>query len=239
MCTVTYVPSEQGFFLSSNRDESPTRADNPLIKESIGSHRVMYPRDTKGGSWLFASDRREVICVLNGAHLKHRHQPPYRESRGMIARSYFDYEHPRQFLKSVDLLGIEPFTMILAGPTWLYVLRWDEKDKHIDVLDPKESYIWSSSTLYTPEMVSRREGWFNQYREDHTDLTLNDIKYIHRHGSVGDPTQDYVMNRGNIVCTVSISHVIVGEEKVTFEFENLLDGSKEEDLIEAIVTSDI
>jgi len=222
MCTVTYIPLKEGFCLSSNRDESPSRADNPLVVESLGNRQVIFPRDTKGGSWLFASDRKEVICVLNGAHLKHRHQPPYRQSRGIIARRYFDYDHPRDFIKSIDLKGIEPFTMILAGPEWLYVLRWNEREKHINVLKPNTSYIWSSSTLYTPEMTELRKKWFQQYREEHLPLSMEDIKFIHRNGSVGDPTQDYIMNRQNIVCTVSISHVSVLEDHIRFEFENLM-----------------
>jgi hypothetical protein len=237
MCTVTYIPLDGGFCLSSNRDESPSRAENPLVIEDLGDRQVIFPRDTKGGSWLFASDRREVICVLNGAHLKHRHQPPYRESRGIIARKYFDYDHPGEFIKSIDLKGIEPFTMIIAGPEWLYVMRWNEREKHIDILKPDTSYIWSSSTLYTPEMAELRKNWFQQYRKEHLPLSMDDIKFIHRNGNVGDPKQNYVMNRQNIVCTVSISHVIVKDDAVQFEFENLMDGEVHSRSIEIGVKS--
>ncbi|NNF32586.1 MAG: hypothetical protein HKN68_00645 [Saprospiraceae bacterium] len=237
MCTVTYIPLEGGFCLSSNRDESPVRADNPLVIEKLGNRQVIFPRDTKGGSWLFASDRKEVVCVLNGAHLKHRHQPPYRESRGIIARKYFNYDHPRDFIKSIELKGIEPFTMILAGTEWLYMLRWNEREKHIEILKPEKSYIWSSSTLYTPEMTELRAKWFQQYRKNHRPLSMDDIKFIHRNGSVGDPKQDYVMNRQNIVCTVSISHVHVLEDAVQFEFENLMNKENISQSIQAGITS--
>ena len=222
MCTVTYVPLPGGFALSSNRDESPLRAENPLITEQFRNQTAIFPRDTKGGSWLFASDRGEVICVLNGAQFKHKHQPPYRLSRGLIARSYFEYDDPKAFLKEIDLRGIEPFTMILAGSGWLYVLRWNEREKSIDILDPNEKHIWSSSTLYTPEMTQRRKDWFEQFVDSKSDLNMEDIHFIHRNGSVGDSTQDYVMNRMNIVRTVSISHVRIDELETRFNFENLM-----------------
>ncbi len=237
MCTVTYIPYGNGYILSSNRDESPLRAQNPLIAEVLNDQKVLFPRDTKGGSWLFASDKKETVCVLNGAHLKHKHRPPYKASRGIIARSYFDYEDPKSFMKSIDLKGIEPFTMIMAGMERLYVFRWNEREKHIDILDRQKPHIWSSSTLYTPEMANKRKNWFVDYLKAHPSFTLEDIHYIHRNGSVGDPMQDYVMNRQNIVCTVSISHVIVREEEITFEFENLLDGNSEMKKISSSIVS--
>ena len=222
MCTVTYIPLSDGFALSSNRDETPLRANNPLTTETIGKHEVIYPKDTKGGSWLFASNKGEVVCVLNGAFNKHKHQPPYRMSRGLIARNYFNYDHPRAFLREVDLKGIEPFTMVIGSTSWLYVLRWNEREKHIDILDPCSNHIWSSSTLYDPEMVSKRKTWFESYVKDHPTLDMKDVRYIQRNGSVGDPTQDYIMNRMDLVKTVSISHVHVSSDKVDFHFENLV-----------------
>ena len=226
MCTVTYIPTKDGFILSSNRDESPKRAYNPLVKELIGDTKVMYPKDSKGGSWLFASEKKEVVCVLNGAFVKHTHQPPYRESRGIIARMYFNFENPAQYIKNVDLIGIEPFTMIIASPLKLFELRWDGKVKFVEIKDLDKNHIWSSATLYEHQIQALREQWFRNYLQNSSEVTRKEVRYIHRNGTVGDPTQNYVMNRNDIVKTISISHVIVGQKSIEFEFENLVDDLK-------------
>ena len=231
MCTVTYIPTDNGFILSSNRDESPTRAINHLDVEVINGQKVIYPKDTKGGSWLFLSESGQVICVLNGAFIKHSHTPPYRKSRGLIAKSYFTHSSPKAFFQHIDLHGIEPFTLIVADAGKLYEFRWDESAKHIRRLDPDKAHIWSSSTLYTPEIQGKRKEWFENYLKDHSNLTISDAKYIHRHGHVGDPTQNYIMNRNNIVCTVSISHVIVSGEGMQFEFSDIIEHQDEAPLI--------
>lgn len=234
MCTVTYLPTTEGYILSSNRDETPLRAINPLVTDVLREEQVIYPRDTKGGSWLFASARGETICVLNGAALKHKHRPPYKESRGIIAKYFFNYPDPVSFMKSIDLLGIEPFTMIIATIKKLYQFRWDGKIKVVDNLDTQLPYIWSSSTLYTPEMTLKRALWYKNHIADKTIFTSEDADFIHRKGTVGDPTQDYIMNRDNIVRTISISRVNVDEEQVSFRFENLIDPGVQQSLIEAI-----
>ena len=224
MCTVTYIPYKNGFILSSNRDESPLRADNTLTEEIILDKKVLFPKDLKGGSWLFASMERQVLCVLNGAKYKHKHRPPYRESRGIIAKSFFNHKHPRTYFQELNLDGIEPFTMIIVHENKLYEFQWNEKAKHINQLDSSLPHIWSSSTLYTAEIARKKSEIFYDFLNAKKSISLNDIKDIHRNGKVGDPEQDFVMNRHNIVCTISVSHVVVDKKEVVFEFENLVAG---------------
>lgn len=236
MCTVSYIPISKGFILSSNRDESPARAINHLDKEKINGQDVIFPKDTKGGSWLFLSERGQVICVLNGAFIKHSHTPPYKKSRGLIAKSYFTYSSPKDFFQNIDLSGIEPFTLIVVDAGRLYEFRWDESTKYIQRLNPEEAHIWSSSTLYTPEMQKQRKKWFDNYLENHDEMSISDARYIHRKGNVGDPTQDYVMNRNNIVCTVSISHVLVSGKEKRFEFSDIIKHQDEAPIVKSIHT---
>jgi hypothetical protein len=239
MCTVTYLPTSEGYILGSNRDETPLRASNPLVTDTLREVQIIYPRDTRGGSWLFASAEGVTICVLNGAAIKHQHRPPYKESRGIIAKKYFNYPDPVSYMKNVDLPGIEPFTMIIATRKKLYQFQWDGQIKHVSNLDIKKPYIWSSSTLYTPEMAQLRAEWFIKFISDTTQFTREEADFIHRNGTVGDPTQDYVMNRDNVVRTISISLVLVKRDQISFEFENLVEPGVQYASIDAIRSENI
>jgi uncharacterized protein with NRDE domain len=222
MCTVTYLPTKTGFILSSNRDESPTRAATPLVREKLGNRIVSFPRDLKGGSWIFSDDLNRVLVVLNGAFKKHSHLPPYRKSRGLIAKEYFTYEDTLDFIRELDLNGIEPFTMIIKDQECLWEFRWDEEIKHVQKKNSNTPHIWSSSTLYTSEIQKLRENWFWANLPNSKTHSLSTAKFIHRSGDIGDPKQNYVMNRENIVRTVSISHVEIENARCFFYMDSLL-----------------
>ena len=128
------------------------------------------------------------------------------------------------YFQELNLDGIEPFTMIIVHENKLYEFQWNEKAKHINQLDSSLPHIWSSSTLYTAEIARKKSEIFYDFLNAKKSISLNDIKDIHRNGKVGDPEQDFVMNRHNIVCTISVSHVVVDKKEVVFEFENLVAG---------------
>ena len=54
MCTVTYLPLENdGFILTSNRDESPMRKTIPPKKYLENGVELAYPKDQlAGGTWI-------------------------------------------------------------------------------------------------------------------------------------------------------------------------------------------
>ena len=85
MCTVSFLPLENGFILTSNRDERALRkkAIFPSYQESKAGT-VIFPQDGEaGGTWFATADTR-MICLLNGAFKSHEKQPPYRHSRGKV-----------------------------------------------------------------------------------------------------------------------------------------------------------
>ncbi|MBK7008461.1 MAG: NRDE family protein [Saprospiraceae bacterium] len=151
MCTVTYIPQKEGWMLTNNRDETPLRASYHLIKKETGGSRLLYPPDEKGGSWIAMSTPGRVICLLNGAFIKHAHRPPYRFSRGIIVLAAARAQNKVEFVENLDLEGVEPFTLIWKDDKTFFSLVWDGKESHIQDLNPAQNYIWSSSTLYTDE----------------------------------------------------------------------------------------
>jgi len=209
MCTVTYVPTENNYIFTTNRDEHISRADSNFpIKRSINGEMVYFPQDpVANGTWI-ASSKTKLICVLNGGFIKHKHQPPYRRSRGLIVLDRFEYNGFKDFVESVDLDNIEPFTMIAidfnSDKHQLYELVWDGDVKHFRLFDNNNKYIWSSSPLYPDDVKAIRQVLFQQ-----ADLNSKDaILQFHKSkpSTLARPYQ-FIMKRDNGLLTMSTTQI--------------------------------
>lgn len=218
MCTVTYLPKGTDHFLfASNRDESPKRAAQEVVSSTRSSGKtVLYPRDTgANGTWIAVSNANQLVCILNGGIVKHKHEPPYRLSRGIMALDFFDFQDVADFTATFDFTGIEPFTMVIYDNGQLFTLYWNELELDTRKLDPTVRHLWSSCTLYPPALQSRRRRWFLDWAMKTSEPSREDLSAFHRTGGTGDPENDLVMNRHNIVRTTSITSL----EKTPEAFE--------------------
>ena len=224
MCTVTLIPKKDGdFILTSNRDEAINRETiSPDFYDENGV-RMLYPRDVvAGGTWIGISEFNSLICLLNGGFQIHERKSVYRKSRGVVVKDLLKFEDLKRGLETYNYSGVEPFTII--GVQWeknlkLYELVWDGEKSHIKELHGSHSYIWSSSTLYSQEMKSVRQIWFDEFKKD-TELDSSSIYQFHKTAGIGDNNIDLVMNRG-YVATTSITQVEKTGKEVSMEFNNL------------------
>lgn len=225
MCTLTYIPLESGFLFTSNRDETVLRQvnDEPEAKVYFG-HTVHFPRDPgAGGTWFASSERGLSLCLLNGAFEKHTRKESYRRSRGLMLLDAFAFSDAESFARDYDFKGIEPFTLVwlLHEPRVLIEMRWDEQELHFRPLDPFKPEIWSSSTLYSPEVRAERRTWFEKALDEGGFAQQADILYFHRFSGKGNQQQDLVMKRGDFLRTLSITSLEVQQEKGKLIHQNL------------------
>ncbi len=214
MCTVTYFPYEDGCILTSNRDEHISRKSSSLPDvEKNGEMELLFPMDNEAfGSWIMASNRGRLLCLLNGAFERHERNTPYRKSRGIVVKESFQYDSFEEFCNEYNLENIEPFTLIwveLTEATQLHELRWDGSIKHTKTMESNEKHIWSSSTLYNSGQRSLRDKWFKEWFGE--DTKFDSIKTLDFHGSAGesDLTTDLKMQRENGMQTVSTTQVVI------------------------------
>jgi len=209
MCLVSYVPiGKNDFCISSNRDESPSRATTQIQEEKLELDTIFYPADIKGGSWIIASWSKRSICLLNGAFVNHRYKGNYKYSRGILMKQFFEYDTSADFIQKISLDGIEPFTMIIRDHKNLFELRWDDHLKHVKILDIHKPYVWSSCTLYSEDAISRRESWFMDNLNNTEKLNAQSIINIHKSGGIKDRANGFLMNREDRVRTISISQIL-------------------------------
>lgn len=217
MCTVSYVPLENGFILTSNRDELAGRPTSlaPEFYVTEEGLSLYYPKDPMGkGSWIATSEDEKVVCLLNGAFHAHKHQPPYNRSRGLIVLEAFQYETPFDFYQSVDLNGIEPFTMIMIWAGLLFEFRWNGKEKHFLSL-PNQAYLWASSTLYTDEVIAVKRNWLKEYLQRTPFPSQEMMVDFHEHGGEADPINGMRIKRSNGLQTLSITSIQLLDHETT------------------------
>lgn len=207
MCTVTYVPLENGALICSNRDEKMgrPRALPPRWQEVNGA-RLLFPKDTlANGTWIAMKPNGNMAVLLNGGWVKHIPAHPYHKSRGLVFLDIASSDDMISGFENVSLEGIEPFTVILLQEGYLQENRWDGHKKYSRFLPASEPGIWSSVTLYEDEVIAKRRSWFEEWLDKNPCPTPEDIQHFHRFGGNGDRHNDLLMNRNNEMLTVSIT----------------------------------
>jgi uncharacterized protein with NRDE domain len=229
MCTVSFVPlTKDHFILTSNRDETTARglASTPQI---IGKENYLLacPVDPLGsGTWIAASTFGDMICLLNGAFKRHKHQPPYRKSRGLVVLDYFDIGDPQKFVAEYDLSNIEPFTMVMVSRyngTQLFELRWDGNGKFFKKLDSMKWHLWSSATLYSDQLIKKKKEKFEELlSESLKSLPFISETMIEIHGRF--LYEDWVKppEKVDVVATLSITCVESNSDELKMYYRDLV-----------------
>lgn len=212
MCTVTFVPIKNGICITSNRDEKVSRkkAISPQ-KTTINNKEITYPKDPQAGGTWFAHDNENVIVLLNGAQEKHISKGSYRKSRGLIVLDLISTDDVLSTWKLINLLNIEPFTLVFFNGNQLFQLQWNEVEKSTLELNKSKNHIWSSSTLYSKEIRQERENWFTHFIESTKEITAEDLLHFHQFTENENTNYGLQINRNNILKTVSITQCTINK----------------------------
>lgn len=222
MCTVTFLPQDSGFVLTSNRDEAlerPTLA--PQIYNDNGVS-LLFPKDEiADGTWIGVSSSKRLVCLLNGGFKAHQRAKQYRLSRGVVVKDVLKSKNLLSTIYEYRLEGVEPFTIVIVD--WnkkikIYELVWDGVSKHL-AEKPQKPTIWSSSLLYTAEIKEERQRWFLDFLGQ-SNINNETILHFHKTAGNGDAANNLVMKR-SYVSTKSITMVSHLNNKTEMYYEDL------------------
>lgn len=227
MCTITFIPKPNNdFILTSNRDEAPGRETfPPEIYEEDGV-KLLYPKDAvAGGTWIGISDKKRVICLMNGGFVAHERKPFYGKSRGLVVKDLLKADNAKQEIESYNFSEIEPFTAILV--TWekelqLFQLVWDGAKHHFSE-EPLAPHIWSSSPLYPEMLKKKREQWFSSFLLEKVNASKDEMLYFHKNAGEGDVSSNLIMDRG-FIKTKSITQIVKKQKIAEMRYEDLQNG---------------
>ncbi len=234
MCTVSFVQSNGKIIITSNRDEKVIRPNAIEPKNYlINNKNIIFPKDQKaGGTWYAIDEHSNVAVLLNGANEKHVVAENYKKSRGLIVLEIIGSQSPYQEWKTIDLNNIEPFTLVLFENHNLYQLRWNGVDKEVVKLDPSQNYIWSSSTLYSKEIREKRANWFAAFLdttrgEDELsvakpEVDASELFNFHRYTEEKNAEHGLVINRNDVLKTLSITQTVIDKNKVEIFHHDLI-----------------
>lgn len=224
MCTVSFVNNNGVVIITSNRDEKVIRpAAIPPRNYCENGKNVMYPKDSKaGGTWFAVDKNGTVLVLLNGGVKKHHSLFPYRKSRGLIALDIISSLSPKDFWKEINLEDIEPFTLVLYQTGELYELIWDGLVKIKTVLEVTKNHIWSSVTLYPEEIRKKRSDWFFDFLKDKEEISDQDMLDFHRNTENDDSENGLIINRENVLKTLSVTQVVIKQNKGTMRYFDLI-----------------
>lgn len=228
MCTLTYIPQGEGFILTSNRDEAKSRkvATFPKYK-SIEGKSVLFPQDGDAfGSWIATSQNR-LVNLLNGAWENYTHQPPYRQSRGIVLLDSYKYADFKDFSLQYDFDNIAPFTIVCLDfkkDLIMYVLRWDGKERSIETLNPKEPHIFSSAPLYPEAIRKERKKLFTAFLQDNEYISASEMVNFHQFG--GSENAPIRLDEQHFVHTQSITSVVMQGNELSMTYHDLIQKSK-------------
>lgn len=222
MCTVTFVPLKNGFVLTSNRDEKIARPTiSPKIYGENGT-KLLYPKDEKaGGTWIVAKNDGTCIVLLNGAFENHHKKSDYAKSRGVILMEMIKASNPMSYFSSINLKGVEPFTLIVFQKDKLVELKWDEKEKYAIPHSILASHIWSSSTLYNQEQRSLRKQWFEDFMQQNNNLSSEKILSFHKNTQPENTEFGLVINRDETTKTLSITQLLMQNNLVEMTYVDM------------------
>lgn len=224
MCTVSFVYANNSFLLTSNRDEKITRpsAIEPKVYQ-LENKKIIYPKDAKaGGTWFVVDEFGNAIILLNGGKNKHIAKEKYRLSRGIIVLDLIASNSVVSTWKTIDLTDIEPFTLVVLDNKQLFQLQWSGEEKSTDDLDINKTYIWSSSTLYTPEIQQQRANWFAQYMNENKEISSEKMKSFHKNTEPKDAKNGLIINRDNLLKTLSVTQAVISGNSISVKHSDLI-----------------
>ena len=224
MCTVTFIPVGDKFFITSNRDEQQARPTAiPPALYQLRTGLALFPKDSNaGGSWFTIHENGHAVILLNGGWQKHLPAPPYRKSRGLVLLDLADRDSPASAFEEIDLDNIEPFTIVSWQGEELYECRWDGKEKYSSTLNPALPHIWSSVTLYDEATIRKRARWFSEWLARNPEPGQEEILLFHQFTGDGDRRNDLLMNRNDQVLTVSITSAAFADNQVFVKYIDLV-----------------
>lgn len=225
MCTVSYVPTKFGFIITDSRDEYYARkAMLPDYYDELDA-RLYYPRDTvAGGTWMGASNKNHLICLMNGAFERHDRKESYRKSRGVVVKELLASDDLLEAMRSYDLTDIEPFFAIAIS--WnlgiqVHEFIWDGQRKTANQHDSQRAGIWSAAMTYDNDQRQEREDMLQDLFHEHSEIT-SDVMWDFHHRKGTPDYEEIVIDRG-VLKTTSVTQFCYHEGKESFRFHDLLE----------------
>jgi hypothetical protein len=182
MCTLTFIPRDNGYLLAMNRDERIARgAAAPPTQVALNGRHAVYPCDVEGGAWIATNDSGIAFALLNWNEVGF--VQPKTRSRGCVVPALIGSRSPRNAdatLKHTDLQGILPFRLVGIFPAEKELTEWCwNQNSLIRETFGWESGQWYSSSLSDAQAALRRGLAFARARQQPDRGSVTWLRRLH------------------------------------------------------------
>jgi len=217
MCTVTFVPRNDGFYVAMNRDERIARPSaSPPALFGQGLAESIYPLDSEGGTWIAANRTGVAFALLNWNDTQVLYQKNL--TRGSVIpallRSASDHA-AESALRRLDLDGVLPFRLVGIFPAEETVMewRWDQRSIQRDAFSWTLRQWCSSSLSDETATATRKQVLEQKLRECHAG-SLTWLRQLHSSHNAEDLIFDYCVHRDSVE-TVSYTELVCSGARIS------------------------
>jgi len=214
MCTVSFIPNSQGFYVGMNRDESRLRPVALLPEVHLGEGRpCICPSEPAGGRWIGLNDAGLCLALINW------YAVPMRPMNGAISRGTVVKEllkagtidESDSALRQLPLKRMPPFRLIAIALRERTVVefRWDQ-----DVLLPQKkrwtANHWFSSGLDESAAQAKRGEVCRQEWKKPNAGDLQWLRELHK-SHLPEPGAFSICMHRKEAATVSYTEIVVAD----------------------------
>ena len=222
MCTVSFLPNTQGFYLAMNRDEKLDRfaALAPRIVDTE-SRRAVFPREPTGGTWISANDAGVCLALINW-HRVAREPKHDVLSRGEVVRALAAKSSADEIADRVGKLPLRklrPFRLITIVPSERHVIEWRWNLERLTMRDHQwQRQHWFSSGLDEERAELERQRVCDAAHDQQSARNLAWLRQLHRSHAPKRGPFSICMHRPDAT-TVSYTEVAVSRQRATMRYK--------------------
>jgi hypothetical protein len=220
MCTVTFVPTEEGFRLGMNRDERLVRQMAlPPGFFPTSPAASLYPHQPDGGTWIAVNERGIALALLN-RNVNGRKMRKLR-SRGLVIPHLIGHTslaHISRLVPQIDLAGILPFLLVGISPAEQFTadFRWNGT-RLVSVTHPWERRHWYSSGISDERADAHRAGICSAAWERADAGSTPWLRALHRSHDPQPGAFSICVHRGD-AASVSYTEIEVGPGEIVMHY---------------------
>lgn len=217
MCTVSFLPRENGYLLGMNRDEKIARGGgSPPEVHQLGGMRATFPSDKAGGTWIACNQYGITLALLNW-NIPVVQQSP-RRSRGLIISHLLPLTNPRELnsaLGMYELVHYAPFRLLAINPAERRVLQWNWDGAHLASGSCTwEMRHWFSSSASDKSAEELRGRVCSDASHDTNAGSVSGLRQLHR-SHENSPGAFSICVHRELVETLSYTEVLCTRAKVS------------------------
>jgi len=222
MCTISFLPKSQGFYLAMNRDERLDRFTAlPPIVVDLAKRGAIFPREPTGGTWISANDAGICLALINW-HRVEREPKHDVISRGEVVRELAGKSTADEIgygVMKLPLHKLRPFRLIAIVPSKRRVLEWRWDFERLTMQSHQwQRQHWFSSGLDERRAERERQRVCDAAHKKQSVRNLSWLRRLHRSHAPKRGPFSICMHRTDAT-TVSYTEVAVSRRRATMRYK--------------------